>query len=74
VASGINTKLNSPKLYDVNVKIKYKFKNNMMNDYSAIKCKRKRWVTNFTYLFQQLSVALQRGTNVVSFQNTFTAG
>jgi len=26
-----------------------------------------------TYLFQQLSVALQKG-NAVSFQNTFTAG
>jgi len=27
-----------------------------------------------TNLFQQLSVACNRGTNAVSFQNTFTAG
>jgi len=27
-----------------------------------------------TYLFQHLSVALQRGTNAVLFQNTLTAG
>jgi len=40
-----------------------------------------RWATiitgdsrETTYLFQQLSVALQRGTNAVPFQNTFTAG
>jgi len=40
-------------------------------------CRRTTTITGDTgetvYLFQQLSVALQRG-NTVSFQNTFTAG